>query len=262
VVITGASSGLGEEFVRTIGTLNPKTRFFNLSRTPPQVFSGEERMRHFTADLATTAGQEAAALAASQWLDAEGRTGQILLINNSGFGAYGTFPTPTVERTVEMVDLNMRAPVVLTGRLLPQLLARGGAVINIASTAAFQPTPMMAVYGATKAFVLSWSWSLWQELRGTKVHVLCVCPGPTETNFFRAAGFTERPLPLSVGQKSPEVIQESLRALAKRRPVVVCGFSNRLMIAISNHLPRKFVTEMAYKMMNKLRVDPLKKQKG
>ena len=92
-----------------------------------------------------------------------------------------------------MIDLNVRAVVQLTGRLLPLLKARGGAIVNVASTAAFQPTPWMATYGATKAFVLNWSLALNQDLRGTGVRVLVVCPGTTETEFFKRAGRGEAP---------------------------------------------------------------------
>jgi uncharacterized protein len=264
VVITGASSGIGEEFLKTIATITPNTKFFNLSRTPPAITVENNRLQHCPADLSSTAGQEAALAAVEKWLETEGADSKgLLLINNSGFGSYGTFPEPTVERTLAMVDLNMRAPVLLTARLLPHLRARGGAVVNIASIAAFQPTPLLSVYGATKAFVLNWSLALWRELLGTNVHVLCVCPGPTGTNFFRAAGFAEPPLPGNSGQTSAQVVAESLRALAARKPMVVCGWANRLGVMISARLPRALVTGLAYQATMKMRLGPLgKKQRA
>jgi uncharacterized protein len=261
VVITGASSGIGEEFLKTIATVNPKARFFNLSRTPPSIIVENNRLRHCPADLSSSAGQEAAIAAVEQWLDGEGAgAGGLLLINNSGFGSYGPFPEPNVARTLAMVDLNVRAPVLLTGRLLPRLQARGGAVINIASIAAFQPTPLLSVYGATKVFILNWSLGLWRELRDTNVHVLCVCPGPTSTNFFREAGFDAPPLPGDSGQTSAQVVAESLRALAARKPMVVCGLSNKLGVMISQRLPRALVAGLAYNMTMKMRLGPLAKK--
>jgi hypothetical protein len=262
VVVTGASSGIGEEFVTAIASITPKAQFFNLSRTPPSATLGAGRLTHCPADLSTAAGQDAAAAAVEKWLDAAGGAGEILLINNSGFGTYGPFPEPGLNRTLAMVDLNMRAPVNLTARLLPRLRARGGAVINIASTASFQPMPLFCVYAATKSFVLNWSLGLWRELLDTNVHILCVCPGPTSTKFFRAAGFAEPPVSIISGQTSPQVVNAALRALAKRRPLVISGWTNKLGAFLSSHLPRVWMTRLSYTIMQKMRMDALPRQKG
>jgi hypothetical protein len=184
------------------------------------------------------------------------------LINNSGFGSYGPFPEPGLEENLRMADLNMRAPLLLTARLLPLLLARGGAVVNISSIAAFQPTPLMSLYGATKAFVLNWSLGLWQDLRDSRVHVLCVCPGPTTTNFFRAAGFLESPAPSWLGQTTEQVVEESLRALARRKPLVVCGWMNKIQVALSGRIPKALVAVLARQSLEKARARPLARQKA
>jgi len=262
IVVTGASSGIGEEFVTSISTINPRALFFNLSRTSPKNNLAPGRLTHFPADLSTAAGQDAAAAAAAHWLDTAGGAGEVLLINNSGFGTYGPFPEPNLDRTLAMVDLNMRAPVHLTGHLLPRLLQRGGAVINLASTAAFQPMPFFGVYAATKSFVLNWSLSLWRELLGTKVHVLCVCPGPTSTQFFRAAGFSEPPVSFVTGQTSPQVVTVSLRALARHRPLVVSGWTNKIGALIGSRLPRVWMTRLTYLIMQKMRLDPKNRSKN
>ena len=256
VIVTGASSGIGEEFVRAISKLSPRARFFNLSRTPPKSPLEAGQIVHCPADLSTASGQESAALAAQNWLATAGGGGAILLINNSGFGSFGPFPGPGLDRCLEMIDLNARAPMVLTGRLLPLLLERGGAVINVASIAAFQPTPLMTVYGATKAFLLNWSLGLWQDLRETKVHVLCVCPGPTRTNFFRGAGFVDAPATGWLGQTSDAVVQESLRALASGKALVVTGWLNKLQVALSSRLPRALVAVLARRALAKDRPVP------
>jgi short-subunit dehydrogenase len=221
-----------------------------------------QRLSHHTVDLASAAGQDEAATATEQWLDDDGTNGGVLLINNSGFGSYGPFPEPGFERTLEMLDLNARAPVVLTGRLLSRLQERGGGVVNISSTAAFQPTPLMSVYGATKAFLMNWSLGLWSDLRGTNVRVLCVCPGPTSSNFFRAAGFLESPVDDAFGQTSAQVVDESLRALSAGKPLLVSGWKNRFLTAISSRLPRVLVTKLTCQTMEKLRMKPRVRQQA
>src|SRR5207244_895627 len=121
-------------------------------------------------EIARTAGEVQACLAR------EAPTGRILLINNSGFGTFGRFPEAELAKQLEMIDVNTRAVVHLTGLLLPLLQARGGAIITICSTMSFQPTPYAATYGATKAFALHWSLALNEELRGSGVRALAVCP--------------------------------------------------------------------------------------
>jgi len=256
VVITGASSGIGEEFVKAITAQNPQAKFFNLSRSSPDDTLTAGQLEHCQADLSNAAGQEAAISAVETWLDGTGQAGGILLINNSGFGSFGFFPEPSLERSLQMIDLNVRAPVAITSRLLSHMKARGGAVINISSTAAFQPTPFFAVYGGTKAFLMNWSLGLWRELRDTNVHVLCVCPGPTNTNFFRVAGFAKAPVSEKMQQTSAQVVQETLRALAARRPLVVCGWSNKLAVMISSRIPRVLVTMLTYATLKKLQACP------
>jgi len=261
VVITGASSGIGEEFIKAITALNAKAKFFNLSRTSPDDSLAAGQLHHCPADLSSAAGQEAAITAVEAWLDGAGQDGSILLINNSGFGSFGFFPEPSLERSLQMIDLNIRAPVMLTSRLLSRLKERGGAVINISSTAAFQPTPFFAIYGGTKAFLMNWSLALWRELRDTPVHVLCVCPGPTNTNFFRAAGFSKPPVSEKMCRTPAQVVQESLQALTSRRPLVVCGWSNKLAVMISSRIPRVWVTMLTYLTLKKLQTDPVTKSK-
>src|SRR5580704_2071483 len=174
VVLTGGSSGIGKSFIRTMAIMRPDLEFFNLSRHAPDIKDSKLKLRHFACDLAQPAQVEAAAAQVEEILNREGSAGRVLLINNSGFGSYGPFPEPDLAHQLGMIDVNIRALVQLTARLLPALRARGGVVMNIASTAAFQPTPWMATYGATKAFVLHWSLALNEELRGSGVRALAV----------------------------------------------------------------------------------------
>ncbi len=178
----------------------------------------------------------------------------MLLINNSGFGAYGCFPEPNLTHQLELLDVNIRALVELTGRLLPVLRKRGGAVMNIASTAAFQPTPFMATYGASKAFVLHWTLALAAELRGSGVQALAVCPGPTSTQFFRRAGLRQGAVEPGLSMKAEEVVEQSLRALGAGRTLVVPGWKNKAIAALGGTLPKRWVTRLAAKAIGRYRM--------
>jgi short-subunit dehydrogenase len=187
-------------------------------------------------------------------LAAEAPVGPILLINNSGFGAYGHFPEPDLEHQLEMLDVNIRAVVELTGRLLPCLKTRGGAIVTVASTAAFQPTPFLAAYGATKAFVLHWSLALNEELRGTGLRTLALCPGPTSTEFFRRAGLKQGSVADSLGQTTEQVVREALQALAAGKAQVVTGWKNKVMTAFSSKLPKPWVTRLSAMVLKRWRL--------
>lgn len=251
VVVTGGSSGIGQSFFSNIFKVNPDASFFNLSRTFPEKKFCEADIQHIPCDLS-----DASALkhAAQELLSKLPDHGPILLINNSGFGSYGYFKNEDLERQATMIDLNARAPVLLTGCLMARLKAQGGAVVNIASTASFQPTPYMSTYGATKSFLRDWSLALNHELREEDIHVMVVCPGPTATNFFRNAGFSSSPLPSFIGQTSEQVVLESLSALEKSRPLVVTGWSNKFMTCLSGKLPKVMVTRLSGKILKRIRL--------
>jgi short-subunit dehydrogenase len=151
-----------------------------------------------------------------------------ILVNNAGFGTYGHFHTLPPERNHREVMLDVVAVERLTHLLLPAMVERGqGVIINLSSTSAFQPVPYMATYGASKAFVLSYSIALWAEYRDKGIRVLAVCPGPTDTGFFRVLGF-EMPLGGRLRTTS-DVTAAAFRALAKNRPYVVDGKLNYVM---------------------------------
>jgi len=210
-------------------------------------------------DLSDSEQVEKALAAVLDFLAVDAPTGGILLVNNSGFGLYGNFPEPATEQQLEMVDLNVRAVLHLTGALLPTLKARGGAIITVASTAAFQPTPYLAAYGATKAFVLHWSMALNEELRGTGVRALALCPGPTSTDFFMRAGLEKGSVPNMFGETSERVVLAALRALAAGKSMVVSGWKNKLQTAVSSKFPKPFVSRMAGIALARWRLNRVKK---
>lgn len=254
VVITGGSSGIGKTFINLMYSLQPELRFCNLSRRDPAIKSAELKLRHISIDLAESELIPTVGAKVIAWLGDEAKEGRVLLINNSGFGGYGNFPDPGIEHQLEMMDVNMRAVVELTGCLLPILRERGGAIINIASTAAFQPTAYMSVYGATKAFVLHWSHALDQELRGSGVRALAVCPGPTSTEFFRRAGLEEGSVADALGMTSEQVVELSLKALVKGRSQIVTGWKNKVGVALVSKLPKPWAAWLAAKVLAQFRL--------
>lgn len=171
-----------------------------------------------------------------------------LLINNAGFGTHGKFQELDAAREHAEMMLNVTTLVDLTHAFLPKMMAkRDGGVINIASTAAFQPLPFMAVYGATKAFVLSFSEALWAEANDYNVRVLALCPGATETTFFKNVGTEDA----AVGKKEmPEtVVAVGLKAFEAGKSHIISGTNNWLLAQTSRFFPRSIVARITKNMM-------------
>jgi uncharacterized protein len=258
-VITGGSSGIGHAFIGTLMKLDADIRIGNLSRRLPSFPEANKRIFHLPCDLSDPAGRSVVFQRLATEIAADSGEGKILIINNSGFGCYGPFPEPGMERTLAMIEVNIAAAVELTGALLPELRRRGGAVVNIASTAAFQPTPYLAAYAATKSFLMNWSLALNEELRGSGAFATAVCPGPTRTAFFKEAGFDQPVIPRAIGQSSEEVVATILRAVRRRRPLAVSGNFNWLTAVISSRLPRVMVTRIAAQVAGRWRLGKLPK---
>jgi short-subunit dehydrogenase len=160
----------------------------------------------------------------------------------------GEFTNLDLARELEMIDLNVNALVDLTHLfLLPMRNRQQGTILNVASTAGFQPVPFMATYAATKAFVLSFSEALWEENRPHGVHVMALCPGVTETNFFAAANI-QKP-PLRSAETPEDVVDTALRGLARGKSHIVSGWTNFLMIESERLVPRSFVARMAGRVL-------------
>jgi short-subunit dehydrogenase len=245
VVITGGSSGIGKSFIELCGRLRPELVFCNLSRRKPDITVGQLNLRHVSCDLSDPVQVERGLAEVADFLAVDAPAGRILLINNSGFGIYGRFPEPGTAQQLEMIDVNVRAVVQMTATLLPTMKSRGGVIVTVASTAAFQPTPYLGTYGAAKSFVLHWSLALNEELRGTGVRTLAVCPGPTSTRFFERAGLTKDVVPNMFGETSEKVVMASLRAIASGKSMVVSGWKNKLMTAFVSQFPKPLVARLA-----------------
>jgi uncharacterized protein len=220
-VVTGASSGLGREFALALAergypVLAVARRGERLRALADEVEAGGGRLQPLVADLSTPAGV-AALLARAAALEIE------LLVNNAGVASYGPFASASAERERGLVRLNVEAIVALTRGLMPQLLDRGqGGIINVASQMAFQPMPYFASYAASKAFVLSFSEALAEELRGTAVRVTAIAPGFVSTEFTEVAGSREpeRHFPHLQARR---VVESALRAHQRGRTVKVVG---------------------------------------
>ncbi len=168
-----------------------------------------------------------------------------VLVNNAGFGSYGPFAESDERVQLEMLQVNVVALTHLTRLFLPSMIARGGGrVLNVASTAAFQPGPLMAVYYATKAFVLHFSEAIANELAGTNVTVTALCPGPTETGFVAAAGMEKSKLFEANVMDARTVAAEGYRGMNEGKAVVIPGLRNRVMARAVGFAPRGLVTKI------------------
>lgn len=248
-LVTGASSGIGAALARALARQGRRLVVTGRNLEQLEKLAAETRpaagdVRIVLADLRAETGPDQI----EEYLAREGLRVD-LLVNNAGFGAGGDFAALPIARQLEMLDVNMRSLAELTHRHLVRMRERGaGAIINVASTAAFQAVPYMAAYAASKAFVLHLSLGLWEENRHTGVHVMALCPGTTRTGFFAVSGIAmDGPY-----IETPEQVAEAaLRALARRRPILVCGWPNRAMVAVERLLPRRWVAMAAARYMRK-----------
>lgn len=255
-IITGGSSGIGLAFLENLKLADENFRIWNISRKIPEPYEKVPAFQHISADLEDHVKVKQAFNEILKSSEYKALEGPILLVNNAGFGVYGPFDSAPLDKTLKMMDLNMRALVHGTGILLESLRTRGGAIVNIASTASFQPTPYLGAYGATKSFVLHWSLALNAELRaagfGNKLWVNCVCPGPTETAFFKRAGLSEQPPESTdfLSMQAGAVVDISFKGILKRKPIIVCGWKNKLIVFTARCGPKVWVTWIAEKALH------------
>lgn len=241
-LVTGASAGIGVDLARCFA--KDGYDVILAARSGPA-------LEALAADIAKACGVKATAIAVD--LGAHGGGAKLaaeiaqrglsvdVVVNNAGFGHAEPFDKAPLETQLGQIDLNIRALVELSHIYWPTMLAKKrGGVLNVASTAAFQPGPFMAVYYASKAFVLSFSEALWEEARGTGVKVSCLCPGPTASKFRERAG-TGR---TNLGKRSKvmgsmPVAKMGYDAFKRNRRVIVTGASNAMTAGLVKYLPRE-----------------------
>jgi len=249
-LVTGASSGIGEALARRIA---------RAGRHLVLVARRIDRLQQIADELSHTAGISAHPIAADlvrpgaarELLAEVARRGLVVdwLVNNAGFGTAGRFAELPVERELDEIRLNVETLTELTGRCLPGMVARRrGAVINVASVAGFAPGPYMSTYAATKAFVLSFTESIAVELRGTGVHVLCVCPGFTRTEFQEKAEVDIAGVPGFAWMSADEVAEQTLRAVG-RQVVLVNGVMNSVMTSTLRFIPRGVLSRVVASLL-------------
>ena len=250
-LITGASGGIGEAFACRLAALSKNLILVARREDKLNALAGELAAKHGVQTHVIAADLSQPSAAASLFAETE-RRGLVvdLLINNAGFAKVGDFAELPLDVQADMIRLNVNTLAELTRCYLPALCPRRrGGVINVASNAAFQPVPYMAVYAATKAFVLSFSEAVAEEVAAAGVTVLALCPGATATDFWTIAGTWEDRR--DTMQTADEVVAVALRAFERRKSSVVAGFQNKLLVFAASRLgPRRLVARIAGRMFS------------
>ncbi|MFD1356361.1 SDR family NAD(P)-dependent oxidoreductase [Fictibacillus halophilus] len=253
VLITGASSGIGLEFA----SLFAKDGYHLVLNA-----RNESRLKEIASELTakygvkvTVAAKDLSIPESADELASELASAGIevdVLINNAGFAAYGPFNETSWKEEKDMIQVNIMALTALTKQLLPGMIKRNsGKILNVASTAAFQPGPLMAVYYATKAYVLSFSEAVNYELRDTNVSVTALCPGATATNFEKRASLESSRLFQSGAMNASDVALEGYKALMENKSLTIPGFKNKALANLVRFLPRKSVLKIVHYVQDK-----------
>jgi short-subunit dehydrogenase len=249
-LITGASSGIGYELSKL---------FARNGYDLVLIARGEEKLRSVADELANQYKVKTVAIAkdlslasaAAEMYDrimSEGIAVDVL-VNNAGFATFGPFAEADVQAEMNIVQVNITALTQLTRLFLPGMLQRGkGKILNVASTAGFQPGPLMAVYYATKAYVISFSEAIANELRDTEVTVTALCPGPTRTGFQKRANMEDSKLSQGVIMDAATVAKAGYAGLMKGKTIVVPGFKNKFLAFTIRISPRSMVTNVVRRM--------------
>lgn len=251
-LVTGASSGIGKEFTHLLAKEK-----YNLVITA----RSEGKLNEIAEELTNTHGVEVIVIpfdlsepngGIAFYKELQNRKIEVsVLINNAGYGDFGAFVTTDEKKTVDMMNLNMVNLTELTLAYSKEMVAKNeGMILNVASTAAFQPMPKFATYAATKAYVLHLTEAIHFELRETNVNVCALCPGPTSTGFEAAANMDSSPLFDKNAMSAKKVAKIGYAGLKKNNVIIIPGFKNRLFAFMANATPfRKFTVWVTNKMV-------------
>jgi hypothetical protein len=256
VLITGASGGIGYELAKLFA--RDGHHLLLVSRNGPKLEDVAREIKSKNKVRCTIFAGDLSVPGAPDALYAEIKKASFevdVLVNNAGFGSLGRFHERPIEEQLEMVQLNVTSLVHLTRLALPEMVARRrGRIVNVASIAAYQPGPLMAVYYATKAFVVSFSEAIANELHATGVRVTAICPGPTRTGFGKRAGAEQSPL-LSRGMtmNAAKVARIGYDGMKRNKVVVVTGAKNKFIVVSARLLPRRLTANVA-RSLNESRV--------
>ena len=252
-LVTGASSGFGVDFARELASLHCNLILTARRRDRLERVAGEIRERFGVSAIIMP--KDLSKSAAPQQLYEQITAEAIpvdILINNAGFGIYGEFNKAGWSRQNELLRLNILAVTHLTKLFLRDMVARNfGFILNVASNSAYQPTPLLATYGASKSYVLNFSEALNYELRHTNVHCTAISPGPVVTEFQRVSGVRENhPYVWMSSLKSADVARIGINAMFKGKPSVVPDWKVKLVAWVSQRAPRRWVTAITGWLMS------------
>ena len=243
VVVTGASSGIGEAIVREFARRG--YRLVLVARRADRLRELAEELDGMAHVLAADLSNREERATLPDQVAALGVVAEVL-INNAGLATLGSVADSNPRAELNLIEVDVAAVVDLCSRFVPGRVKRGrGAVLNVASVGAFGPIPGQASYGAAKAFVLSYTQAMREELRGTGVTAATLCPGPVKTGFGEAAGIpdeeAEKSLPKFLWKKADEVAKAAVDGLASDKGVIVPGLPNRIAAVVNHHLPRRLL---------------------
>ena len=246
VLITGASSGIGLALAKLFAA--DGSELILVARREDRLQELAQRLKQQHGTQSTVIARDMAVEGSAEQLMTQLERDGIavdVLVNNAGFGQLGRFQEIPRKRQTNMIDLNIRTLMELTHLCLPAMLERrSGAILNLGSTAAFQPGPNCAVYYATKAFVLSFSEALWQELQGTGVTVTCLCPGPTRTEFGEESRMHDTPVFQHNAMDVDDVAQAGYHGLRRGKRLVMPGVVNKLLATSVRLTPRSVILKV------------------
>src|SRR5580704_10021625 len=253
-LITGASGGIGYELAKLFA--KDHHNLVLVARSGPKLNKvADELQSEFGVSVKTVALDLSAAAAPQFLFDQLGREGLVIdvLVNNAGYGKFGEFVQIPLEESLGQIQLNVAALTHLTKIFVGPMMERGsGKIMNVASTAGFQPGPLMAVYYATKAYVISFSEALANELKDTGVTVTCLCPGATDTGFQGRAGVADTKLFKTLRPMDAKTVaRDGYRGLMAGKTLVISGFRNWLVAESVRFSPRKLVTALSRKVLDK-----------
>lgn len=248
-VITGASSGMGREFVRQIEASESFDEIWVIARRRERLLSLAEEMKTPVRAIALDLSRAESLDEYKALLETE-RPDVAVLVNGSGFGRFGAFTDIDLDTQLEMIDLNEKALVGMTYLTLPYM-KEGGRIYQICSLSSFQPVPYIGVYGATKSFVLSFSRALGRELKGRGIRVLAVCPGWVRTEFFDRAVTDDTITYYNRYYNADQVVKRALRDMKRGKDVSVCGLPIRAQVLAVKLLPHRLVMAIWCKQQKK-----------
>jgi uncharacterized protein len=244
VLITGASGGIGYELAKLFA--RDHHNLVLVARSADKLAQVAAELQPTGVSVKTIALDLGQPLAPKFLFDQLQGVAVDILINNAGFGCYGDFAEMPEEEIIGQINLNVTALTELTRLFMPAMIARrSGRVMNVASTAGFQPGPLMAVYYATKAYVISFSEAIANELEHSGVTVTCFCPGATHTGFAKRAGTEKSRLFQQFAMSAEKVAQEGYRAVMEGRALAISGVHNWLVAQSTRFAPRKMVTAIS-----------------